>query len=169
MSSMNMARRRALQVLGAAMVTGAAGQLLLTARAKAPPQGAATTPGAQAFRTVSAILTGKAELRPALALALYEAFVRTTPGVDAALAALQAALTTTLPRDDGRTAFPDAQKAQQGLAQAILQAWYLGTVGKGKKAVCITYIDALANRAVAGELTPPSYSYGPCGSWRTKP
>lgn len=168
MSSMNMARRRALHVLGAAMVTGAAGQLLM-ARAKATPRGAAATPGAQAFRTVSAILTGKAELQPALALALYEAFVRTTPGVDAALAALQAALTTAPPWADGKTAFPDAQKAQQGLAQAILQAWYLGTVGKGKKAVCVTYIDALANRAVAGDLTPPSYSYGPCGSWRTKP
>ncbi len=163
---MNMARRRVLRVVGAAMVASVAGQLLLTSRAKAAPEG---TAGAQAFRAVSAILIGRADLQPVLALALYEAFVRTTPDVDAALAALQAALAAAPPGADGKTAFTDAQKAQQALAQAILQAWYLGTVGKGKKAVCITYLDALANRAVAAELTPPSYSYGPCGSWRTKP
>lgn len=169
MSGMNMARRRALQVVGAAMMSGVAGQLLLTSRAKAAPDGAAPGPGAQAFQAVSRILTGKADLQPVLALALYEAFVRTTPDVDTALAALQASLAADPLGEDGKTAFTDAQKAQQGLAQAILQAWYLGTVGKGRKAVCITYIDALANRAVAAELTPPSYSYGPCGSWRTKP
>ena len=65
--------------------------------------------------------------------------------------------------------FADEHKPQQALAQAILQAWYLGVTGKGKKAACVAYVDTLANRAVAAELVPPSYSYGACGTWQARP
>jgi hypothetical protein len=150
----SMSRRRALQWAGAAMLSGAAGQLLLANRARAALDDA--PPGLAAFRAVSTTLTGKASPDPTLALALYQAFQRTTPGFDKALVTLHAAP-------------DDAQMAGPGLGQAILQAWYLGTVGKGRQAVCVTYLDALANRAVSAELTPPSYSYGPCGSWQARP
>ena len=152
MTMHSIGRRRALRVIGAAMLSGVAGQLLLDSRAKAATDNA--PPGLAPFRAVSATLTGKPSLDPTLALALFQAFQKATPDFDKALAALPA---------------DAAAMAGQPLAQAILQGWYLGTVGKGKKAVCVTYLDALANRAVAAELTPPSYSYGPCGSWHARP
>ena len=168
MHSMITSRRGALKALGALALSGVASQLLLSTRAVA-----ALTPAGQGltdFIAVSRTLTGKAEINPTLALALYQAFVKDSPQTDTALAGLKTALGAgaVLAQDD-KTAFPEAQKAEQALAQAILQAWYLGVVGKGKKSVCVAYIDTLSNQAVADVLVPPSFSYGPCGSWSAKP
>lgn len=168
MHSMITSRRGALKALGALALSGVASQLLLSTRAVA-----ALTPAGQGltdFIAVSRTLTGKAEINPTLALALYQAFVKDSPQTDAALAGLKTALSAgeVLAQDD-KTAFAEAQKAEQSLAQAILQAWYLGVVGKGKKSVCVAYIDTLSNQAVADVLVPPSFSYGPCGSWSAKP
>jgi len=161
-------RRGALKALGALALSGVASQLLLSTRAVA-----ALTPAGQGltdFIAVSRTLTGKAEINPTLALALYQAFVKDSAQTDTALAGLKAMLGAgeVLAHDD-KTAFAEAQKAEQALAQAILQAWYLGVVGKGKKSVCVAYIDTLSNQAVADVLVPPSFSYGPCGSWSAKP
>ena len=110
------------------------------------------------------------QLGDVLALALYQAFARNSAEIDTALAGLKTALGAgeVLAQDD-KTAFAEAQKAEQALAQAILQGWYLGVVGKGKKSVCVAYVETLSNRAVADVLVPPSFSYGPCGSWSAKP
>ncbi|MFK3740802.1 sugar dehydrogenase complex small subunit [Massilia sp. TN1-12] len=159
-------RRRALQALGAALLAGSAGRLLSATRARAAVDAAG--PGMADFTDVSRRLTGKPDPDPALALALYHAMRQATPDLDAALAALRDVLSRDGLADD-RTAFAEAQKPQQALAQAILQAWYLGVVGKGGKASCIAYVETLANRAVAAELVPPSFSYGPCGTWSARP
>ena len=45
----------------------------------------------------------------------------------------------------------------------------LGDVGAGDTATCITYTNALMNVAVSDVLRPPSYAYGPYGSWAAKP
>jgi hypothetical protein len=155
-------RRRALQALGAVALAGAAGRLLSATRERTALDVAG--PGLADFNAVSRILTGQPAPDPALALALYGAMRRATPDVDAGLAALKAVLA-----QGGDIVFTDDQEAQRALSQAVLQAWYLGVVGKGKQASCIAYLDALANRAVAAELVPPSFSYGPCGTWQARP
>lgn len=168
MHSILTSRRGALKALGALALSGVASQLLLSTRASA-----AMAPAGQGlidFIDVSRTLTGKAEINPTLALALYQAFARNPAEIDTALAGLKATLGTgeVLAQDD-KTTFAEAQKAEQALAQAILQGWYLGVVGKGKKSVCVAYVETLSNRAVADVLVPPSFSYGPCGSWSAKP
>lgn len=160
MNTYPMSRRGALKVVGAAMLAGVAGQLLLSSRAKAAL--ASASPGLNLFLAVSSELTGKPDLDVVLAQALYPALQAATPELDATLGKLQVLLRQGEP-------IPAEHKAELALSQAILQGWYLGVVGKGKKAVCITYVDALSNLAVAGTLVPPSYSYGPCGSWQAKP
>lgn len=168
MHSILTSRRGALKALGALALSGVASQLLLSTRASA-----ALAPAGQGlidFIDVSRTLTGKAEINPTLALALYQAFARNSAEIDTALAGLKATLGAgeVLAHDD-KTTFAEAQKAEQALAQAILQGWYLGVVGKGKKSVCVAYVETLSNRAVADVLVPPSFSYGPCGSWSAKP
>lgn len=149
-----MSRRGALKVVGAVMLSGVAGQLLLNTRAKAALAPAGQ--GLQDFIAVSRELTGKAELNATLALALHAALQKASPEFDAALLKLK----------DTLAAQGEPDKA---LVQTILQGWYLGVVGKGKKAVCVTFVEALSNRAVADVLVPPSYSYGRCGTWSAKP
>jgi hypothetical protein len=168
MHSIFTTRRGALKAFGALALSGVASELLLSTRAVA-----ALAPAGQGlhdFIAVSKTLTGKSEINPTLALALYQAFVNTAPNIDAALAGLKTTLlgAEVLAQDD-KTAFTEAQKAEQALSQAILQAWYLGVVGKGKKSVCVAYADTLSNQVVADVLVPPSFSYGPCGSWSAKP
>jgi len=168
MQSKLVSRRGALKALGALALSGVASQLLLSTRAVA-----ALVPAGQGlhdFIAVSSTLTGKAEVNPTLALALYGAFLKSSPEIDDALARLKTTLlgADVLAQED-KTAFAEAQKAEQALSQAILQAWYLGVVGKGKKSVCVAYADTLSNQVVADVLVPPSFSYGPCGSWSAKP
>ena len=168
MQSKLVSRRGALKALGALALSGVASQLLLSTRAVA-----ALAPAGQGlhdFIAVSSTLTGKAEVNPTLALALYQAFLKSSPEIDGALARLKTTLlgADVLAQED-KTAFAEAQKAEQALSQAILQAWYLGVVGKGKKSVCVAYADTLSNQAVADVLVPPSFSYGPCGTWSAKP
>ena len=147
--------------LGAVMLSGIAGPLLLSQQAKAglPPAAG----NLAIFNTVSATLTGRGNLDPALAQALYQAFQVAVKDFDTTLLKLRAAISG----ED--ITFSEEQKAEQSLSQSILQAWYLGVVGKGKKAVCVTYTEALANQVAAPILVPPSYSYGPIGTWTTKP
>jgi hypothetical protein len=161
-------RRRALQVLGAAVLAGSAGRLLSSTRNQALIENGG--PVLADFTAVSTILTGKADADPALALALYHALREATPGFDAALPALRAALEQGTGHGmDGRLAFGEEGKPQLALSQAILQAWFLGVAGKGARATCVAYVDALANRAVAATLAPPSYSYGALGTWQARP
>lgn len=163
-----MSRRHALKMLGAVSLAGVAGPMLLSTRAKAALAPAGQ--GLQQFISVSQTLTGKPELNPTLALALYNAMLKNAADLDLQVSKLQTALAQAEVLAQGdKTAFSDTQKAEHGLSQALLQGWYLGTVGKGKKAVCVAYMDTLSNRSVADVLVPPSFSYGPCGTWSAKP
>lgn len=157
-------RRRALHALGALALSGSAGHLLSATRTRQARAGAG--PGLDDFAAVSRTLTGKGALDPALMLALYRAMQDSTPHLDKALASLKAALAA---RPDDGQPLDGLAPEQQALSRALLQGWYLGVAGSGKSAVCVAFIDTLANRAVAAELVPPSYSYGPCGSWRARP
>ncbi|WP_312515321.1 sugar dehydrogenase complex small subunit [Massilia sp.] len=160
----SISRRRALQALGALALSGAAGRLLSATRTRQARYGAG--PGLDDFAAVSRTLTGKTTLDPALMLALYRAMQTSTPNLDGGLASLRAALAA---RPDDEQLLDGLPPHQQALSRAMLQGWYLGVAGSGKGALCVAFVDTLANRAVAAELVPPSYSYGPCGSWHARP
>lgn len=46
-----------------------------------------------------------------------------------------------------------------------MRAWCLGLVGEGEATQCIAYEDALNAVIVADVLKPPTFPYGPYGSW----
>lgn len=68
-----------------------------------------------------------------------------------------------------RLNFAESDAASEKLARAILAAWCNGVVGKGKQAQYVTYINTLPNQWTSARLVPPSFSYGPCGSWAKQP
>ena len=133
-------------------------------------QGSNWAQGQNDFSAVSQVLTGRASLDPALRDALLARFMAQDEQFPAKLRALRQ-LTDRFGHD------PEAFGAQlkndgadlAALRGQILQGWYLGVVGEGEKAVCVTYTGALANAAVADVLRPPSYAYGEYGSWKSQP
>lgn len=155
-----LSRRGALKMLGAVMLTEVSAQLLLSSRARAAMASAGSD--LKVFMDVSTTLSGRPELNIVQAQALYAALQVAVTGFDVTLAKLQALLAQ-------NADFSSEYKEEMALSQTILRAWYLGVVGNGKKAVCVTYVDALSNVAVSDKLVPPSYSYGPCGTWQAKP
>jgi hypothetical protein len=129
-----------------------------------------TAASASDFAAVSQFLTGKSTLDAGVQDALFRAFMALDPAFAAKLAKLRTAIAAdnitpenlhaTLSASD-----PDLAK----VPQEILTGWYLGVAGSGKRALCVTYANDLANAAVADVLSPPSYAYGPCNSWAEKP
>jgi hypothetical protein len=107
------------------------------------------------FMSVSRVLVGSAWLDVRLGQHLFDAFAKADANFPSELAALQASLTAKTPAPP--------------LSKAILRAWYVGVVGLGAGAVCVTYGSALMNQTVSDVLKPPSYAYGPYGSWTTQP
>jgi hypothetical protein len=59
--------------------------------------------------------------------------------------------------------------ALAALPRKIVTAWYLGVVGDGEKARCITFETSMMNEIVSDKLKPPSYGYGGYGSWAERP
>jgi hypothetical protein len=55
------------------------------------------------------------------------------------------------------------------LPRKIVTAWYLGVVGEGGKARCLSFETNLSNQLVGDKLRPPSYCHGGYGSWSEKP
>jgi hypothetical protein len=55
------------------------------------------------------------------------------------------------------------------LPRKIATAWYTGIVGEGASARCVGFETSLMHRVVADRLRPPSYCYGPYGSWAEAP
>lgn len=107
------------------------------------------------FMAVSRKLVGSDLLDVWLGQHLLDAFVKGDERFPGALADLNASLV--------------AKTAPPALSKAILRAWYVGVVGSGTGAVCVTYSSALMNQTVADILKPPSYAYGAYGSWTTQP
>jgi len=61
------------------------------------------------------------------------------------------------------------QSPLAALPRQIVTAWYTGVVGEGGRARCITFETSLMHVIVADHLSPPSYCYGPYGSWVETP
>ncbi|WP_454688326.1 sugar dehydrogenase complex small subunit [Achromobacter aloeverae] len=162
-------RRDFLKFTSIGLISAATGELL-PVRFGHAAEPAADAAQLKRFIGVSGQLTQRDTLDPALAQALLHAFVQTNKFFDAQLAALADLLAQQPALLNGdKLKFPDDQAAQQKLAQAVLSGWYTGVVGSGKDALYVTYVNSLSNRLVADVLVPPSYSYGPCGSWQSKP
>jgi hypothetical protein len=122
------------------------------------------------FQFVSHFLTGHAQLDPALASRIV--LVSTAQDTNFLLKVSQLRQFieggTLLPA--GLQAALDAAASPVAtLPRQIVRAWYVGVVGGGDEAVCITYTGALMHVAVADTLQPPSYAHGQYGSWASKP
>jgi hypothetical protein len=123
-----------------------------------------------AFMAVSRRLTGKDNLDAALGARLHAALGTEIPRFQAHVRALRAII-------DERSIEPlqlqhtlDAEQAALApLPRKIVSAWYTGIVGEGERAQCIAFETSLMHGIVADHLSPPSYCYGPPGSWSGKP
>ncbi|MCP1315840.1 sorbitol dehydrogenase family protein [Halomonas sp. 707D7] len=164
-----LSRRRVIQLAGGFALTGVAGRWLTLPEAWAEPVGAPADELSD-FLEVSRKLTQRDELDEHLAGALVLASTLALEGFGERLARLKAllderpALLERSPLD-----FGDDFTDQETTARQVLGGWYTGVVGSGDQAIYVTYLNALANRVVADKLVPPSFSYGPCGSWRHAP
>jgi hypothetical protein len=125
---------------------------------------------AQAPKLTSIVLTGRTSLDPMQASRLYEALVNDDPQFATGLQALGTLI-------DQRKIDPlqlqqvlDSERSPvAALPRKIATAWYIGVVGDGEKARCITFETNLTNVVVSDKLNPPSYCYGGYGSWAEKP
>ncbi len=123
-----------------------------------------------AFLRISTFLTGRPSLDLEQSRRLYEALVADVPQFEAEV---QGLLTLVTDRN------VDAAHLQQildgegsalaSLPRKIMTAWYTGIVGEGGAARCITFETSLMHQLVADRLNPPSYCYGPHGSWTDAP
>ncbi|MFJ3054438.1 sugar dehydrogenase complex small subunit [Herbaspirillum sp. NPDC087042] len=158
-------RRQVLKMVGLVSGACAAGSFWAWPRLNAAPL---ATPGALSndFLQVSRLLTQRDNLNAGVASALLLAFADADKGFGDKLAQL-AKLLQDQPEllQQERLAFPAEQVASEKLAKTILASWCSGVVGKGNQARYVTYINTLPNQWVSHKLVPPSYSYGPCGSW----
>lgn len=146
--------------------------LAASATALLPPAFAAPADDAAqaAFVAVSKLLTGRDTLDPMQASRLYQALIDDDPQFATGLQALVTLI-------DQRKIDPlqlqqvlDTENSPvAALPRKIATAWYIGVVGDGEKARCITFETNLTNVVVSDKLNPPSYCYGGYGSWAEKP
>lgn len=122
------------------------------------------------FLAVSSFLTGRNDLDATRAGALLQALVTSDAQFATQLPALAAFIAAQKPDPLKLQGLLDAQKAPYAaLPRQIVTAWYIGVVGAGKSARCLTYVSSLMNLAVGDHLRPPSYAYGAYGTWAVKP
>lgn len=107
------------------------------------------------FMAVSSRLSGYATLDRQLGTEIFRSLSTTFLAFESAVAALAT-------QDDETLGYAR-------VAKVILKAWYLGVIEHGEKSSCIAYISTLQVRVVADVLRPPSYAYGPYGSWHKHP
>jgi hypothetical protein len=140
--------------------------------AQAQSAASAPVPAAanDAFLSLSSLITGRATLDAAQAKRLLDGLVATTPSFAEQLSALAAFVVSNKPAAHDLQASLDAAKAPFAkLPGVIATAWYVGVVGAGADARCVTYESSLMNVVVGDRLKPPSYAYGPYGSWGRNP
>jgi hypothetical protein len=122
------------------------------------------------FTAVSAILVGRTTLDADLGRRLYEALAADDPGFAAAAQALLAFINERKVDPLQLQQVLDNEKSPlAGLPRKIVTAWCLGIVGSGATARCLAFENALNAQMVADVLKPPTYAYGPYGSWSRKP
>lgn len=123
-----------------------------------------------AFLALSAILAGRQSLDGAQAKRLYDALKADDPGFPAATQALLALINQRQIDPLQLQQVLDSEKSLLvPLPRIIVSAWYMGIVGKGDRARCLAFETALNAEVVADVLKPPTYAYGPYGSWTRKP
>ncbi len=158
-------RRRILQGMGVL----AASTLLPLSIA---PAFADAEPANGDFINVSKLLTGRETLPAAFSAALFAAFAKIDNTFPTKLSRLCSYIEKNLVKAVDLKTKLSANSSVSDLAplpEMILTGWYLGVAGSGDQAVCVAYVDALANQEVADVLRPPSYAYGAYGSWAAKP
>lgn len=157
-------RRHVLKIVGLATGACAIGPFWAWPRLNAAPLEAPAASGD--FMQVSQWLTQQDNLNAKVGTALLLAQTQADPAFAGKLAELKHLLQSqpALLQQD-RLTFPADQAASEKLAKTILSGWCTGVVGKGNKAQYVTYINTLPNQWVSSKLVPPSFSYGPCGSW----
>jgi hypothetical protein len=124
----------------------------------------------EVFLNLSRRLTGRATLDAEQGARLFEAFAGVTPDFETAVQQLLAWM------NERKVDIGQLQQALDaegsplaGLPRQIMRAWYTGVVGEGGATRCVTFETSLMNRVVADRLNPPSYCYGPHGSWGNAP
>lgn len=123
-----------------------------------------------AFLALSAILVGRQSLDTAQAERLYAALVADDPGFPAAATALLGTIEER--RIDPmqlQKLLDDENSPLATVPRRIVTAWYLGIVGDGAGARALAFETALNAQVVADVLKPPTYAYGPYGSWARQP
>ncbi|MFW0759369.1 sugar dehydrogenase complex small subunit [Pseudomonas sp. H11T01] len=123
-----------------------------------------------AFLAVSAIIAGRQSLDKDLANNLYQALTADDPtfakGVEGLLALINERHLDPLKL---QKTLDDEKSPLAAVPRQIAMAWFMGVVGSGVKARCLAYEYALNAVMVADVLKPPTYAYGPYGSWASHP
>ena len=123
-----------------------------------------------AFIALSAIIAGFNSFDPDLAARLHEALLALDPSFDEKVRSLLALIEQHKVDPVRLQATLDAEGSSLApFPRVIASAWFLGIVGSGDTARCIAYEDALNAVIVSDVLKPPTYCYGPYGSWARKP
>ncbi|WP_229583566.1 sorbitol dehydrogenase family protein [Paracoccus sp. S-4012] len=134
------------------------------------PAAAQTIAVPDGFLTLSQFLTGRASLDPHHAALVHEGLSLREPALDTKAEQLLAFMQG---RGIGpevlQGALEDAGSDLASLPPLIVRAWYIGVVGEGPSAFCITFESSLMHQVVADRLMPPSLCYGPPGSWSAPP
>lgn len=126
--------------------------------------------GHGAFVAVSAILVGRRSLDAAQAKRYYDALSADDPGFPDAAGKLLALINErSIDPLQLQGVLDTEHSALAPLPRKIATAWFMGIVGSGEKARCLSYETALDNVIVADVLKPPTYAYGVYGSWAKKP
>lgn len=149
--------RRELLAAVSALVAALGLPVLPTEAATAPPQAIEIN----AFRDLTVALTGFAPRDAALPDEFLEAFAAEA----ASLSQLHSIVRDTPPEEW------DAAIDAAGLgtlAEALVQAWYTGTVGEGAEQRVLTYLDAFVWYA-CGYTKPPSQCDTDFGAWADAP
>lgn len=123
-----------------------------------------------AFLALSAIIAGRQSLDAVLARNLYQALVAD----DATFAVGAKDLLAWINEQQIdpmqlQQRLDDEKSPLATVPRRIATAWFMGVVGSGEKARCLAYEQALNAQMVADVLKPPTYAYGPYGSWARNP
>jgi hypothetical protein len=123
-----------------------------------------------AFVALSAIIAGRQSLDKVLANNLYQALLDEDAGFAQAAKDLLALINERhLDPMQLQKTLDDEKSPLASVPRKVAMAWFMGVVGSGAKARCLAYEHALNAVIVADVLKPPTYAYGPYGSWARKP
>lgn len=122
------------------------------------------------FLALSAMLVGQRALDATLGGRLHAALVTASPHFDANAQSLLTLIDSQhIDPAKLQATLDSSQSSLAPLPRKLMRAWCLGFVDNGDKVQCLAYEQALDNVFVSDVLQPPTYAYGPCGSWAKPP